>query len=85
MLLGCGVRPQCDDSAAALRWPSQATSDASRIVCIPGASSSTGFPAKDSVVVTRTPLGVSLKSHSCTPVIPPEVPPQRTRDRSARA
>jgi hypothetical protein len=55
---------QAADSAAALRWPSQATSDASRSFCIPGASASTGSPANDSVVVTCTPFGVSLKSHS---------------------
>lgn len=34
---------------------------------------------KDSLVVTCTPPGVSLKRHSWTPVIPPDVPPHSTR------
>ena len=34
---------------------------------MPGASASTGSPAKDSQVVTWTPSGVSSKRHSWTP------------------
>lgn len=51
-------------SAATLRWPSQPTRDLSRSVCMLAPSASTGLPAKDSLVATCTPVGVSLKSHS---------------------
>ena len=50
-------------------------SELSRADCIPVTSASTGSPAKDSFVVTCTPVGVSLKTHSWTPVMPPDVPP----------
>jgi hypothetical protein len=40
---------------------------------------STGWPAKDSCVVTWTPAGVWTKSHSWIPVMPPAVPPYSTR------
>ena len=68
-------RSQPLDSAAALRWASQAMRELSRADCIAVTSASTGSPAKDSFVVTCTPAGVSLKIHSWTPVMPPAVPP----------
>lgn len=77
---GCVAYPA---SALAFMWPSQATSDESRIFYIASGSALTGSPAKDSVVETRTPSGVSAKTHSWIPVIPPAVPPHRTRSRSA--
>jgi hypothetical protein len=66
MLLGGGVPSSVRQLGS--RFEMGKPRDERRVekLCIPGASSSTGFPAKDSVVVTRTPLGVSLKSHSCT-------------------
>lgn len=50
--------------------------------CMPRESAATGSPAKDSLVVTWTPSGVSSNVHSWMPVMPPDVPPQRTRERS---
>lgn len=50
-------RSQPLDSAAALRWASQAISELSRADCIPVTSASTGSPAKESFVVTCTPVG----------------------------
>jgi undecaprenyl-diphosphatase len=56
-LLGCGIShlvfaiaQRHERAAAGVEWPTQATSDASRTVCIPGASASVGSPAKDAVV-----------------------------------
>jgi hypothetical protein len=51
---------------------------------MPGVSASTGSPAKDSVVVTWTALGVSMKSRSCTPVIPPDASLLLTADAGQR-
>ena len=72
-------------SAAALRFLSQAASEASRIVRMRVMPASTGWPAKDSCVVTWTPAGVLVKSHSWIPVMPPAVPPYSTRAWSAAA
>lgn len=73
------------DSAAALRLLSQAASEVSRIVCMLVVSASTGWPTKDSCVVTGTPAGVWVKIHSWIPVMPPAVPPYSTRTCSAAA
>jgi hypothetical protein len=74
-----------DDGGDGQQLHGQATSKLSRVDCIPVASASTGSPAKDSFVVTCTPAGVWLKTHSWTAVMPPAVPPHSTRARSATA